>query len=50
MLLLWNVGTSIDARWRFGLNIDAPKWALAFCDLASAKRDNGRGFFYARMD
>ena len=27
-----------------------PKWALAFCDLASAKRDNGRGFFYARMD
>jgi hypothetical protein len=50
MLLLWNAGTSIDARWRFGLNIDAPKWALAFCDLASAKRDNGRGFFYARMD
>ena len=26
-----------------------PKRALAFCDLASAKRDNGRGFFYAAM-
>jgi hypothetical protein len=24
MLLLWIAGTSIDARWRFGLNIDAP--------------------------